>query len=165
MSALRKVFVRTPYNYDTRKASLESALFCKDDSLASQASKDECDINVIVRRFGVTGQLPRGARLPTYGDFEGVFDYGSALRVIRAADAAFMSLPADVRARFLNDPARFVDFCSDPANLPEMRKLGLANEEKPEVKENPTSGGAAPVAAAGGAAMVAGAAPAAGKTS
>ena len=37
-----------------------------------------------------------------------------------------MTMPADVRARFNNDPALFVDFCSDEANLDEMRKLGLA---------------------------------------
>lgn len=141
-----KVFVRTPYNHDRRAASLATALFCKDDSLASQSSKDESDINVIVRRFGVTGQMPRGVRLPTYGDFSQTFDYGSALRAIRSADAAFMRLPAEVRDRFGNDPARFVGFCSDVKNLPELREMGLANEEKvnkvKKVKEKPTDGGA-----------------------
>lgn len=147
--SIDKVFVRSPYNYDRRKASIASALFCRDDSLASQSSKDECDINVIVRRFGITGQMPQSLRLPTYGDFDGVMDYGSALRAIRDADASFMQLPAEVRERFGNDPARFVGFCSDAKNLPELRRMGLAHEEKvEEVKDIPTDGGAVKVQAA-----------------
>ena len=36
-----------------------------------------------------------------------------------------MALPADVRARSGNDPAGFVDFCSDDNNADEVEKLGL----------------------------------------
>lgn len=149
---VEKVFVRTPYNYDRRASAKACALVCLDDSLASQSSKDESDINVIVRRFNVSGQMPQSLKLPTYGDFDGVMDYGSALRSIREADAAFMRLPADVRVRFGNDPARFVGFCSDAKNLPELRKMGLANEEKvKKVKDIPTDGGAVQGKAAGAA--------------
>ena len=51
-------FVRNPYNYDMAAVSQETGLKCQDPSLAQQHMKDECDINVIVERFGVTGQLP-----------------------------------------------------------------------------------------------------------
>lgn len=139
----RVPFIRSPFNYDTDEASNETGLVCDDESLAVQSERDECDINIIVRRFGLPGVLPSGVRQPTYGDFVGVSDYQSALAVIESADESFYAMPADVRARFGNDPAQFVDFCSDPANLSEMRKLGLAVPETPEPLP-PGTGGTVP---------------------
>lgn len=122
-------FVRNPYNYDVDEVSRETGLRCEDASLAVQDQKDEVDINTIVKRFGLTGKLPDDVRAPTYGDFTDVVDYQSALNAVIAADQAFMEMPAEVRARFNNDPARFVDFCSDAANADEMAKLGLLSPE------------------------------------
>lgn len=121
-----KVVIRLPFAYDVDAASDESAITCEDPSLAVQSERDECDINTIVYRFGLGHPLPQGVRTPTYGDFVGVSDYQSALHAIMEADEAFYSMPAEVRKRFNNEPAAFVEFCSDPANLDEMRKLGLA---------------------------------------
>lgn len=107
---------------------------CVGESLAIQSEKDNCDINVIMKRFGQTGQLPNGARLPPLnGDFSDVVtDYGSALRLVREAEASFGALPAKVRERFKNSPEAFVAFCSDSGNIEELRKMGLAS--KPEVR-------------------------------
>lgn len=119
------VFLRTPYNYDTMEASDASGLFCEDDSLAQQHARDESDINTIVKRFGLTGELPNGVRAPTYGDFADVTDYHTAINAVIAAKESFMQLPADVRTRFNNDPGAFVDFVSDDSNRAEAEKLGL----------------------------------------
>jgi len=119
------VFLRTPYNYDTMEASDASALLCEDPSLAQQHARDECDINTIVRRFGLTGELPSNVRTPQYGDFLDAADYHTSLNAVRAADAAFMQLPADIRTRFNNDAGAFVDFVSDDSNRAEAEKLGL----------------------------------------
>jgi len=105
-----------------------SDLECKDVSLSQQSFKDETDINVLLERFKVTGQMPQGVVLPQYGDFAHMVDFRTAQEAIRKANGAFMDLPANIRARFNHDPASFVDFCSDKANLPELRKLGLAPE-------------------------------------
>lgn len=121
-------FVRSAYNYDRDAASDESGLMCSDPSLAQQQFREESDINTIVKRFNLTGQLPEQVRMPTYGDFDDVVDYKSALDAVIAADAAFMALPAHVRARFDNDPALFVDFCSDQNNMAEAVQLGLVKE-------------------------------------
>lgn len=121
-----KVFVRNPYNYDRDEASNESGLECKDKSLALQSQAQDADINVIVKRFGLTGLAPQVPVPPTYGDFEAVSDYREALDMIREADRSFMALPAEVRSKFDNDASRFVDFCMDKNNLDEMRKMGLA---------------------------------------
>jgi len=119
------VFLRTPYNYDTMEASDASALLCEDPSLAQQHARDETDINTIVKRFGLTGELPSNVRTPTYGDFSDAMDYHTSLNAVRAADAAFMELPAHIRSRFNNDAGAFVDFCSDESNRAEAEKLGL----------------------------------------
>jgi len=127
------VFIRNPYNYDTNLASEESALYCTDGSRTKQAFKEECDINTILKRFNVTGQLPVSPLQPQYGDFSGVRDYQTALNAVIAAQESFQALPAVLRNRFANDPAAFVDFCSDESNREEMIKLGLIIEKATEV--------------------------------
>lgn len=120
-------FLRTEFNYDMHAASVASGLVTPEPTRAQQQFIEECDINTIVRRFGLTGQLPENLRVPVEGDFTGVTDFQSAMNLIRQAEAAFMELPADVRTRFRNDPHELVAFVSDPANLEEARKLGIAN--------------------------------------
>lgn len=117
---------RSAFNYDMDMASLESGLECKDVSRAVQSSRDEVDINTIVRRFGLTGQLPHDLAVPQFADFDVVHDFHSAMNLIGEARDAFMAMPADVRARFGNDPQGLVAFVSDPANVEEARKLGIA---------------------------------------
>lgn len=123
---MAKVLVRGLYAYDTDQVSAETGLECLDPSLAQQHQAEDADINTIVRRFGLTGQLPQNVRPPMYGDFGDGMDYRSSLHAIMAARDSFMKMPAHVRQRFGHDPAEFVDFCSNPENLDEMRKLGLA---------------------------------------
>lgn len=121
----RNVFFRTANNYDRNEASDESGLRCEDLSLAKQEMRDECDINTIVRRFGLTGVLPQNVRMPTYEDFSDVGDFQSAMNAIVAANESFDQMPAEIRARFQNNPALFVDFCSNEENREEAIRLGL----------------------------------------
>lgn len=130
-------FLRNGFNYDREAASIETGLLCSDPSLTQQQFAEDADINTIVRRFGITGQMPTGLRTPTYGDFEGVTDFRSALAAIDAAEASFMALPGHVRADFNNDPGLFVDFCSDPTNLSKLRELGLAEPVKTPAAPGP----------------------------
>ena len=118
-------FLRTPYNYDVDKASDETGLACPDPSLAQQNFKDESDINYIVRQFGLTGELPGQTISPQYGDFTGVLDYHSAVNAVLAAQDEFMDLPAQMRSRFDNDPAKLIDFLQNEENREEAIKLGL----------------------------------------
>lgn len=139
------VFLRTPYNYDTMQVSNETGLECLDPSLAQQHAKDESDINTIVRRFGLTGELPNGVRAPQYGDFTEATDYHTALNAVIAANNSFMQLPAEVRARFNNDAGAFVDFCSDEKNRAEAKSLGLivGSSDEPVTNPAPEGGGVA----------------------
>ena len=105
------VFVRAMWNYDRDAASLESALDCQDPSRAQQQFKEECDINTIVERFGITGKMPEQVATPLTGDFTEVVDYQGALDMLRQADEGFMTIPAAVRAQFDNDAGSSWSLC------------------------------------------------------
>lgn len=111
---------------DQSVLSDETGLKCEDKSLAIQSARDECDINVIVERFGLTGTMPVGLKVPTYEDFiNAPEDYRGALEAVERAKDAFNRLPAAVRVRFNHDPGEFVEFCSDEKNYEEAKKFGL----------------------------------------
>ena len=121
----KSIFIRTPYNYDTDEVSNETGLVCPEPTMAQQQFRDEADINTIMERFGRTGELVAPVRMPQYGDFTGVSDYQTALNAVIEAQASFDALPANVRARFENDPGQFVEFCLDDKNREEAVRLGL----------------------------------------
>lgn len=130
VDSLRLPFVRSAFNYDMMEASIASGLTCLDPSLAVQDQRDEVDINTIVERFRITGLPPEDVRAPTSGDFTDVVDFRGAMDAIVAARESFQRMLAPVRERFDNDPARFVDFCSDAKNRAEMLKMGLLDPDK-----------------------------------
>lgn len=123
---MKTVFCRSPYNYDMDLASDEAGLSCDDDSLTQQQFKEDSDINTIVNRFMKSGVLPTPVNMPQYMDYEGVFDYQTAMNSVRAADEQFMRMDAKVRLRFNNSPQEFLAFFADPANTDEAIRLGLA---------------------------------------
>lgn len=102
-------------------------------SLTKQSMKDECDLNIILKKYQSTGILPDMIKTdPQYGDFSAVPDYQSALDIINKAELQFSSLEAQVRIRFQNDPAEFLAFATDPKNSEELIKMGLATA-RPQV--------------------------------
>lgn len=129
------IFLRSMYNYDTDAASNESGLACEEPTLAQQHFKEECDINYILQQFNVTGVLPQTPLSPRYGDFSGISDYHTALNRVIAAQEEFDGLPAQIRARFDNDPAKLIEFLDDEANRLEAEELGLVEKVAAEVVE------------------------------
>lgn len=126
----QRVFVRTPFNYDRELASLLSGLSCDDPTRTQQQFGEECDINTIVERFGLTGELPSNLRVPMQGEFEdSIDDYQTALNKLMEADDAFMQMPAKIRERFHHDAGEFVEYVSDPANKKQCQDWGLAAPE------------------------------------
>lgn len=105
-------------------------------SLTDQQYKRDCDIYCILQDFGATGRLPVHGE-GVSGDFSEIGDYQKCLDRINRAKDDFMSLPSDIRARFGNDPAAYVDFVLDPANTEECLRIGLKvkNEVKPTSEE------------------------------
>lgn len=118
-----------PVTWDGMIADPKTGELVKEPSMTKQSFKEECDINNIVRRFEATGvidHLNMRAREGVYTDLPDPIDFQGALNVVLAAETAFGSLPADLRARFGNDAEQFLAFTADPANQEEMIKLGLA---------------------------------------
>lgn len=122
MSSKRKF--RTPYDgIRVKGLSFEGEL-----SLTKQSFKDECDVNNVLKRYRETGLFPTDMGPGMYGDFSEVTDFQSAFEAIQEANAAFASLPANIRDYFKNDPATFIAFAEDPNNLDAMVDMGLATK-------------------------------------
>ncbi len=101
------------------------SLDCGTEGKTVQASKDECDINILMSRYEKTGTLPINTKQPIYGDFSNVSDYMDAVHQTAKAQAMFDALPARIRDRFGNSPEGLLEFMDDPQNLDEAIELGL----------------------------------------
>lgn len=139
---------RAPGNYDPNEASREASLTCLEPTRTQQHQADETDINLIVKRYQQTGMLPQGRLQPLYGDFE-TLDFHTAQNKIRAAQEAFAAIPAEIRARFNNDPGQFIEFAANPENADELVKLKLRdppprNDAAPGLPTRPPSPSAEP---------------------
>lgn len=128
---------RTPYNLD--KFPADPGLVIPEDEpvLTQQHFRQECDINEIVRRFGITGELPEPWAAPRYGDFTQVTDFHSAQNMVLEAQAAFDALPAELRERFGHDPQALLEFLDDGGNRAEAIELGLIPKPKEELQDAP----------------------------
>lgn len=126
----------TPYSHN-RDRSIFFGTNNTEESLTQQSDAEDCDINVIMKKYARTGQLPVVQLQPLYGDFSEVDDFRGMQDKIKAANDAFAEIPAHIRKRFNNDPQEFINFATDKENLPELRKLGLANPEIPAPVEPP----------------------------
>lgn len=114
----------------------------KDPILTVQAPREEVNINSIMKRIE-KGQLvdagPGEQVFQDISEFEGLED--ARIKVQKANDD-FMSLPADLRSRFHNDPVELVAFLADGNNRKEAVELGLVKESEiaPPVPIPPVEG-------------------------
>lgn len=126
-------FVRGYLNYDVDAASEAVVVDCSvEPSKTQQQFAEDADINTIVRRFGLTGQLPETLYMPQSGDFVDAKSFEESMALLVKAREEFMTLPGDVRYRFANDPGRLIEFLDNPENRDEALKLGLI-AKPPEV--------------------------------
>jgi len=97
-------------------------------SLTDPSFLQECDVNVIIARAmrdGFVSHVNKYANAEQYGDFTSALDLQTAMNVTIAARARFDGLPADIRARFSNDPVELLTFLENPENRAEAERLGL----------------------------------------
>nr|QJB21077.1 MAG: internal scaffolding protein [Microvirus sp.] len=118
----------TPEVYNAFHTPDDPGICCEDPSLTQEHFAESCDINKIMGDYTYTGIMPEkpGA---IYGDFSNPLEYRDVLHKLQAVQENFLSMPPEVRARFGNDPAQFIDFCENPANLPELQRLGFTSEK------------------------------------
>lgn len=121
------IFIRSPYNYDLAQASDDAAIPPDQQGLSMtiQSHAEDADINVLMRRFGVTGQITQTLNLPDYADYSEVGDYQSAMNQLLDAQRQFNSLPPSLRSRYNNNPQAFLEAVASGEALPALREAGL----------------------------------------
>lgn len=103
-----------------------------EESRTLQSEAASCDVNKIMARYVKTGELPLMGREGFFADVTELGDYRAVRDNIIVAEKAFLELPPELRARFENDVAAFLDYTSDARNIPEMVELGLLSKEDGE---------------------------------
>jgi len=97
-----------------------------------QEFKDECDINNIMSQYLHTGEFFHiNEAAPQYLDCTGA-DFRAQMDYVAGAFTMFEELPSNIRTKFNNDPAEFLDFCSHEKNRPELAEMGLLSPEATE---------------------------------
>ena len=108
-------------------------------SLTRQSEMKYADINLIMAKYVKTGVLPPQTAAGFFADVSTVGDYRDALNRVDKANDYFLHLPPDIRKRFDHDPAVFLDFVSDAANLPEIKEMGLIADSIEDVPVKPVA--------------------------
>lgn len=95
-------------------------------SRTKQAFKDECDINLIIKRQqeGVPG-THFNAKEPKFGDFSEGTDLKSAIDGVQQAREDFAKLPASVRAAAGNKPEQMLAMMEDEKGQLMLQEAGL----------------------------------------
>nr|QJB19266.1 MAG: internal scaffolding protein [Microvirus sp.] len=123
--------IRSRYG-DRKQVGLDCSA---DKGKTRQDMKDECDINLILKGFGVTGRMDHVMRTPGEYGFASSIDLQESLAIVQKADAVFNELPSQLRRRFANSPAEFLAFVQDKKNEKELYAMGLM--KKGEVVPDP----------------------------
>lgn len=125
---------------------VESGLrFPQESRWTKQSFKAECDINTIMARYQSTGEMPvLNQRVPQWFDAS-EFDFASMQAKVLEARELFQELPSVLRDRFGNDPASFLAYVQNSANVEEMIELGLIERRR---STEPTAPAAPPLAPA-----------------
>lgn len=114
--------------YGPKLSQAVTGLDCSADhpyGRTKQAFRDESNINNIMQKFIKTGTLEfTNKNQPRYGDVTGA-DFQLFNNIIAAANTMFAEMPAALRNRFENDPAKFLDFVQNENNRAEATELGL----------------------------------------
>jgi hypothetical protein len=137
-------FVRNPYNYDLEQASDEAAFVPSGESMTVQSMSEDADLNVLMKRYGITGKFPENPRIPQYGDFTHVTDFRGAIEAARDAMDKFMEFPAELRQRFDNNPQFMLDYMQAGGSAEGLKEL-FENPKAslpPEVKVTDRGGAA-----------------------
>jgi phage internal scaffolding protein len=91
-------------------------------------------------RYHSTGELPRlNQGTAQFLDVSASLQFQDSMNFIAEAQSMFNELPSRIRDRFYNDPAQFLDFCSNPKNTVELASMGLLTPEATHAALNPST--------------------------
>lgn len=95
------------------------------EGLTEQSHKQECDMNYILRQYHKTGLIRHAKEHQGKYDDVSSQDFQEAMFIVKSAENMFAELPSNIRKRFENNPASFLEFVQNPQNEAEMRTLGI----------------------------------------
>ena len=99
-------------------------------SVVQQNAKAETDINTIMKKYVKRGLVDHlNVQPKAYMDVSTATDFHSAMTLVTEAQQQFEALPADVRKRYGNDPAAFLEALERPEDREFLISEGLL--EKP----------------------------------
>ena len=99
-----------------------------DEPLTEQHHKKDVDINQIIKKHGMDMIAQTSLLQSREFQFDDVTgnDFQEAMEISAKAEQSFNSLPSQIRKKFDNSPAQFLDFVQNPSNQDAMIELGLA---------------------------------------
>jgi phage internal scaffolding protein len=115
------------YDADGNQLGIDQGAHEFEESKTEQSHKSEVDINNIMKRAGA-GELIAKVNALQEWKYDDVTnnDFQEAMNAIIKARDTFSSVPSEIRKRFDNDPAKFMDFVRNPDNKSELVEMGLA---------------------------------------
>lgn len=125
----------SPWPFMEKRRTMRVVTVNPDPTMTKSDMAAACDINNIMAAYKRTGIFTHTANgQPRYEDLPDAVDYQQAMNRVVEAQSAFEALPAELRDRFANEPARLLAFLADPNNRREAEQLGLITVPLPEQK-------------------------------
>ncbi|MDR1168644.1 MAG: hypothetical protein LBK53_07145 [Heliobacteriaceae bacterium] len=117
----------TRYNYKPAKGIVNN-----EESKTYQECKDDCDINVLYRRFLVKGLTPPNVKSleARYADISEARNYEDLLNIQEDVKGMFGSLPSEIRSACDYNVDTFMELISSNFDDPELQKLQSATLDK-----------------------------------
>ncbi len=115
---------KLPFNTGYNPNAIPTVGIACKNGLTEQNHAPECDINKIVATYSATGQLP-DSNPPQYGDVTTAQSFQESQDLVAQTTQDFERLPADIRAKFQNQPVKLLEFLADENNHETARSLGL----------------------------------------
>lgn len=106
-------------------------------SMTKQGDKAAADINNILKNAKATGLIPTRNVEPIEGELPEVDSFHDAMNTVVEAQSAFDALPSDLKQKFGNDPAKYLEFVGEKnedgslKNTDELVKMGLLKKIAP----------------------------------
>lgn len=109
------------------------------ESMTEQSHKNSCDIKQIMRKADKTGMIAHVKRTEgKYVDLVNRPDFHTSMNEITEAQSMFETIPSGIRAKFDNDPGKWLKFVTNEENRAEMTELGFDTSHLPEVLVEPS---------------------------
>lgn len=127
-----------PNIYTRFKRPPKVSIYFKNPSLTEQCHKNDCEIDVILKRYQQTGflvnPLEKSNRIPQFGDFSDLVGYQEQQNRLCKVKEHFEALPSQIRLMFGNDVGNYLQAMNDPARTEELIKLGLLKRATSDVQ-------------------------------